>query len=133
MKALFIFLITISSFSTHAALNESQRELAKNLTLAVKHINDAGAKMLDKETRLDSAATMLNYIIYTNTLVNYTNDQLDVNTLHGRLKENVIGNLCSNTGLSPFIESNVIMVYRYLDKNGLFVTELSKDMGTCKK
>ena len=133
MKALFIFLITISSFSTHAALNESQRELAKNLTLAVKHINDAGAKMLDKETRLDSAATMLNYIIYTNTLVNYTNDQLDVNTLHGRLKENVIGNLCSNTGLTPFIESNVIMVYRYLDKNGLFVTELSKDMGTCKK
>lgn len=132
MKALFIFFITISSFSTHAALNESQRELAKNLTLAVKQINDAGAKMLDEETRLDSAATMLNYIIYTNTLVNYTSDQLDVNTLNGLLKKNVIGSLCSNKGLSTFIELNVIMVYRYLDKNGLFVTELSKDMGTCK-
>lgn len=132
MKALFIFFITISSFSTHAALNESQRELAKNLTLAVKQINDAGAKMLDEETRLDSAATMLNYIIYTNTLVNYTSDQLDVSTLNGLLKKNVIGSLCSNKGLSTFIELNVIMVYRYLDKNGFFVTELSKDMGTCK-
>ncbi|MCG7530036.1 hypothetical protein MHM98_01490 [Psychrobium sp. MM17-31] len=132
MKLIITSLLLLISTSSAAALNTNQRELAKNLHLAVNQINSAGPKMLDDETRLDSAATMSNYIIYNNTLVNYTVEQLDTQLLDKTLTENVIDKLCANAGLTAFSDLGVVMVYRYIDKNNVFVTELSKDMASCK-
>ena len=110
---------------------ENQRKLSMELTKAVNQINQSAPKALDEETRLDGAATTANYIIYNNTLVNLTVEELDVNEVDKILYDAVIKPLCSNDGLKSFKKFGVIMVYRYLDKNGKFVAELSKDMSTC--
>jgi hypothetical protein len=90
-------------------------------------------KILDEETRLDSAATFRNFIIYNSTMVNYSADQLDVNAFNHIIEEVVIGTLCAKKGLESFIDLGVIMVYRYHGKNGQYISELFKDMATCKK
>ncbi|MDC2891119.1 hypothetical protein [Psychrosphaera algicola] len=106
--------------------------MSQELTQAVLEINAEGPKLLDTETRLDSAATFRNFIIYNNTMVNYTAAQLDVTLLNPIIQEAVINTLCANKGLESFIGLGVIMVYRYHGKNGQYITELSKDMATCK-
>ena len=120
------------SASAFASQTAQERELSSQLTQAVAMVNKGAGTMLDEETRLDSAATFSNYIIYTNTMVNYTADQLDPIEFSNILNEIVIKPLCTTKGLEGFIETGVIMVYRYLDKNGKFISELSKDMSTCE-
>ncbi|MCO4798713.1 MAG: hypothetical protein KC484_05840 [Colwelliaceae bacterium] len=124
--------ITISAAS-NASQTEAERSLSIELTKAVVEINSNAPQKLDEDTRLDSAATFRNFIIYNNTMTNYTAEQLDVKLLDPIIEENVIGNLCSNKALAGLIEGGVTMVYRYHGKNGQFITELSKDMSTCKK
>lgn len=124
-----ILLISASAFASQTA---QERELSIQLTQAVAMVNKNAGTMLDEETRLDSAATFSNYIIYTNTMVNYTADQLDPIAFLDILSEIVIKPLCTTKGLEGFIETGVIMVYRYLDKSGNFISELTKDMSTCK-
>lgn len=131
MKVLISALLIIISSNAMASMTDSQRKLAKELTLSVKQINATLPKLLDEETRLDSAATTSNVIIYTNTLVNYSVSQLNVATLDPLLLDSVIKPLCNNEGLKVFIDLGVVMVYRYLDKYGVFVTELSKNMSEC--
>ena len=118
--------------AVQASQTEHQRMLSTELTKAVAQINADTPKMLDEETRLDSAATFSNYIIYNNTMVNYTADQFDAATFDGAINDVVIAPLCTKPGLEGFIELGVIMVYRYHGNDGNYISELSKDMATCK-
>lgn len=124
--------LTFSLFS-NASQTEIERALSIELTKAIIEINASAPQKLDDDTRLDSAATFRDFIIYNNTMTNYTVEQLDVKIIDSIIEENVINNLCSNKALSGLIESGVTMAYRYHGKNGQFITELSKDMSTCKK
>jgi len=131
-KIALFAVIFLSSFVS-SAQTDAERSLSVELTKAVLEINGSAPKKLDEETRLDSAATFSSYIIYNNTLTNYTAEQLDIKLFDPIIEETVIGKLCSNTALVGLIEGGVTMVYRYHGKNGQFITELSKDMSTCKK
>jgi hypothetical protein len=122
-----------TSFLCHAEQTLLERSLSQELTKAVAKINAKGAQIIDEETRLDYAATFKNFIIYNNTMINYTADQLDVKAFEPIIEKVLIGTLCANKALESFINLGVIMVYRFHGKNGLYITELSKDMSTCKK
>jgi predicted glycosyltransferase len=126
-------LILTTSFFCNAEQTELERTLSQKLTNAVIQINSNVPQVLDEETRLDSAATFRNFIIYNSTMVNYSADQLDVNAFNPIIEEVVIGTLCAKKGLESFIDLGVIMVYRYHGKNGQYISELFKDMATCKK
>lgn len=131
-KGVFIItLATILAANANANQTEKQRALSIELTKSVIEINANVPRTLDAETRLDSAATFAHFIIYNNTMINYTADQLDVKLLDPIIKETVIDNLCKNKGLAGLIAGGVTMVYRYHGKKGQFITELSKDMSTC--
>jgi hypothetical protein len=133
LKKIVLFgVLSISSISS-SAQTDVERALSIELSKAVIEINGSTPQKLDEETRLDSAATFSKYIIYNNTLTNYTAEQLDVKLFDPIIEETVIGSLCSNKELVGLIEGGVTMVYRYHGKNGQFITELSKDMSTCKK
>ncbi|MBU2883971.1 hypothetical protein KO525_13390 [Psychrosphaera sp. B3R10] len=132
LKNMLLLMAFTTSFVSSAAQTPQERSLSQELTQAVMEINAEGPKLLDTETRLDSAATFRNFIIYNNTMVNYTAAQLDVTLLNPIIQEAVINTLCANKGLESFIGLGVIMVYRYHGKNGQYITELSKDMATCK-
>ena len=132
-RKILSFMALVVSPMCIADQSDVERALSIELTKAVMEINSNAPQKLDEETRLDSAATFRNYIIYNNTMINYTAGQLDVSLFNPIIKETVIDPLCGNKQLSGFIDLSVIMVYRYHGKDGLFITELSKDMGTCKK
>lgn len=125
-------LVLTLSFFCDAQQSEFERKLSTVLTNAVREINANAPQVLDEETRLDSAATFRNFIIYNNTMVNYAAEQLDVNAFDPIIQELVISPLCANKGLESFIDLGVVMVYRYHGKNGQYITEVSKDMATCK-
>lgn len=133
LKKIALFGVLSTSSFASSAQTDDERALSIELTKAVIEINGSSPQKLDEETRLDSAATFGKYIIYNNTMTNYTAEQLDVKLFDPIIEETVIGSLCSNKGLVGLIEGGVTMVYRYHGKNGQFITELSKDMSTCKK
>lgn len=108
-----------------------QRSLSVELTKTAAMLNKNGPVMLDEETRLDSVTTFSSYIIYNNTMINYSVEQLDISQFTTLLQDIVIKPLCSNKDLKAFKEYGVTMVYRYLDKSGNFISELSKDMSSC--
>ena len=126
-------LLTTLLFSANGFATQTvdQRSLSVELTKTAAMLNKNGPVMLDEETRLDSVATFKNYIIYNNTMVNYSVEQLDPNQFTTLLQDIVIKPLCSNKDLKAFQDYGVTMVYRYLDKSGNFISELSKDMSTC--
>ncbi|TLX46787.1 hypothetical protein C1E24_12340 [Pseudoalteromonas phenolica] len=126
-------LLTTLLFSANgfAIQTVDQRSLSVELTKTAAMLNKNGPVMLDEETRLDSVATFKNYIIYNNTMVNYSVEQLDPNQFTTLLQDIVIKPLCSNKDLKAFKDYGVTMVYRYVDKSGNFISELSKDMSTC--
>ena len=133
LSKIILPLILTTSFLCNAEQTKIERSLSQELTKAVIQINSKGPQVLDEETRLDSAATFRNFIIYNNTMVNYTAEQIDVKAFDPIIEEVVIGSLCTNKGLASFIDLGVVMVYRYHGKNGQYISELSKDMSTCKK
>jgi hypothetical protein len=122
----------LSPLFCYATQTDFERALSIELTKATLEINAQSPQLLDEETRLDSAATFKNYVIYNNTMVNYTAEQLDVKIFDPLIEEAVIGPLCANKGLASFVELGVVMVYRYHGKDGQFITELAKDMSSCK-
>lgn len=122
----------IIPLACHATQTDDERSLSVLLTQAVMDINLTGPQMLDEETRFDSVSTFKNYIIYNNTMMNYTAEQLDVSLFDPIIEEAVIDPLCANKALSSFIDLGVVMVYRYHGKDGQYVSELSKDMSSCK-
>ncbi|TMO56453.1 hypothetical protein [Pseudoalteromonas phenolica] len=126
-------LLTTLLFSANGFATQTvdQRSLSVELTKTAAMLNKNGPVMLDEETRLDSVATFKNYIIYNNTMVNYSVEQLDPNQFTMLLQDIVIKPLCSNKDLKAFQDYGVTMVYRYVDKSGNFISELSKDMSTC--
>jgi hypothetical protein len=114
-----------------ASSNMSQQDLSVVLSQAVASVNAQTPMSLDDDTRLDSAATARNLLIYNNTMINYEADELDAKIFSENVQTLVIEPLCTNPDLAIFKELKVTMVYRYLGKNGAFIAELSKDMGTC--
>tara|TARA_R110000868_G_scaffold88008_2_gene245574 strand:- start:1835 stop:2242 length:408 start_codon:yes stop_codon:yes gene_type:complete len=133
LKKLLLCASLLSPFMSHGAQTESERALSILLSNAVTEINVKGPQILDEETRLDSAATFKNVIIYNNTMLNYAAAQLDVNQFNAIIEEVVLGTLCANKGLQSFIDLGVVMVYRYQGNDGQYITELSKDMASCKQ
>lgn len=127
-------LLTTLLFSANGFATQTvdQRSLSVELTKTAAMLNKNGPVMLDEETRLDSVATYKDYIIYNNTMVNYSVEQLDPNQFTTLLQDIVIKPLCSNKDLKAFQDYGVTMVYRYVDKSGNFISELSKDMSTCQ-
>lgn len=131
LYARIVLFTVLSSHSAFASSDISQQDLSVVLSQAVASVNAQTPMSLDEDTRLDSAATARNLLIYNNTMINYEAKELDAAVFNKNLQSIVIEPLCDNPDIAIFKELKVIMVYRYLGKNGEFITELSKDMGTC--
>ena len=125
--------VLVGTSTAQAGQTDEQRSLSVDLTAAAKLVNSTAPQMLDEETRLDSVATFSNYIIYNNTMVNYSASDFEVAEFERQIQTIVIDNLCGNAALAEFIQRGVVMVYRYHGKEGNYIAELAKDMSTCKK
>jgi hypothetical protein len=132
-KLLSGILLFAFSVGTMAGQTASERELSKALSEAVAAITTGLPIAVDEGTRLDSVSTVRNFMVYNNTLVKYAADEIDADSLDEILGSTFLKLLCNNQDLQKFVDEGVIMVYRYFGNDGVFVTEISKDMSTCSK
>ena len=132
-KLLLLTSVIAMPFVCAAGQTAKERELSKVLSDAVASMKVSLPMTLDEDTRLDSVSTVRNFMVYNNTMVKYDSVQIDAATFDTLLEDAVLKPLCSNKELQGFIDAEVIMVYRYFGKDGKFITEISKDMSTCKK
>ena len=126
--ATFLLLVT---FTAQAIQGTSQTELSTLLTEAVAGVNAQTPMNLDEETRLDYASTARDLMIYNNTMINYRAADIDAAAFTKNIEEMVVAPLCENPGLAIFKQLKVTLIYRYLGKDGKFITEVSKDMSNC--
>lgn len=131
LSALLSAFICLPFSSSANTLNDSEA-LSAGLTDLVYELNKRTPLRVDADTRLDSVATFSNYMIYNNTMTDLSADDVNAALVAQYFDENMIQHLCSLDTFQPFIELELVMVYRYTDKHGKFITELSKDLSGCK-
>lgn len=105
--------------------------LEASLTELVLELNKQTPIKVDADTRLDSVSTFSKYMIYNNTLTELESTDVDASLVAQYFNENIISQLCFTETFRPFIDLKLVMVYRYLDKHGKLITELSKDLSGC--
>lgn len=133
MKRIFYGLLAASSFGVAAAQTAAEKEMSSLLTEVVAGVTAKLPLMIDDDTELSSVATTRNLMIYTNTVIKFKGEQINTEKLNELLDNTVLAKLCDQKELKAFIDLGVVMVYRYLGNDGVFVTEVSKDMTTCRK
>jgi hypothetical protein len=131
MKYLSILLLAGILSPAFAGQSDAERQLSATLSEMVTALDAMVPMELDSDTRLDSAATFRNFMIYNNTLTGFSSTELDAFKVEGILELNVLENLCSNKDLKVFSDLGVVLVYRYYGNDGVFITEISKDMTSC--
>jgi hypothetical protein len=142
-SALIIFVVGILGSNNAQAIEPADKTnmstevaykdliLEASLTELVLELNKQTPIKVDADTRLDSVSTFSKYMIYNNTLTEIESTDVDASLVAQHFNENIISQLCFTETFRPFIDLKLVMVYRYLDKNGKLITELSKDLSGC--
>ncbi len=109
----------------------SGQELSKHpLFRAADQFNSSCPRMVDRDTRLDSAVFIpANIFRYDYTLVNYSAGQVDGEALAGYLRPRIIANVSRNPEMKVQRDQRVTMVFYYRDRSGDFITEISLEPG----
>ncbi len=119
------------TFFHDIAPTASGQEFSKNpLVAAAIEFNASCPRMVDQDTRLDSAVFIpLDTFRYNYTLVNYTSEQVNGEALAGYLRPRIIANVSRNAEMKTQRDQRVIMVFMYRDRKGDFVTEIQLTPG----
>ena len=98
----------------------------KNLASEASLLNGRCPEMVDPETRLDSVLlTPEGKLAYYYTMTERTSATVNPQAFNAYLIPLIIKNVRYNSSLKMFRDSSVSMVFNYLDREGVFVTELT--------
>lgn len=98
----------------------------KVLMKTASELNKACPLMVDAETRLDNAAAMPNNTFqYNYSLMTLVKDSMDISGFEAFLIPQITNNIKTNPDMELFRVNQVTMNYKYVDKNGVFVTKIS--------
>jgi len=116
---LFIVVFAIAFFGTKyvmSALKSENSELKK----AVAELNKDCPKVIDSETRLDSASTFDNTFEYHFTLINFSkvDPKLNIESVKKEIQYSAQKNYDTNPAMAGFREKDVLLKYSYKDKAG---------------
>lgn len=111
---------------------KNESELNSVLMQAASQLNKNLPVMVDAETRLDAALGMNKQFRYNYTLVNYTAEELDPNTIIEALEEKLINNVCTTKEMEIFVSNGVDVTYAYYGKNGKQITTITVQPLQCK-
>lgn len=89
-----------------------------DLKAGIKPTNVGLPRMVDEETRLDRIEAGAGEVVYFYTLINYSYDQLNWNTVKESVFKASKINYCEGAQMAAFRDNNVDMLYMYYDKNG---------------
>ncbi|SFW17217.1 hypothetical protein SAMN02927921_00323 [Sinomicrobium oceani] len=92
----------------------------------VKEMNKQTPMRVDEMTRLDSvAASGSSGIVYYYTLPDTEISEINADTINKYVRPVILENVKNNPGLEPLRKKKVTMDYRYYDKKGEFIEEVS--------
>ena len=103
-----------------------KKDLESELKSTALELNKQTPMQIDQFTRLDSASTKgkTNFIYYY-TLIDIEKAEVNLDTVNKYIRPNIIENVKNSPELKTFRDNNIIMDYKYYDKNGDFATEIS--------
>jgi hypothetical protein len=116
--ALFLSLLLLVSCKDKVPAEDS-------LVMAAIAFNATCPRMVDQDTRLDSAFFIPDTVFqYDYTLVNYDRESIDAESLARYLKPRIINNVSQNPEMKPQRDLRITMVFFYRDRKGAFITQL---------
>ncbi len=114
------------ALSYYGVQNLFKKDIESELKNAALELNKQVPIQLDQFTRLDSASTIgkTNFIYYY-TLLESEKFEVNLDTLNKYLRPTIIDNVRNSSELKIYRTNNITMDYKYYDKYGIFVTEIS--------
>lgn len=102
------------------------KDLESELQSAALELNKQTPIQIDEYMILDSASTegKTNFI-YHYTLFDHDKSEVNLDTVNKYIRPGVIETVRNSPELKEFKDNDIIMDYRYYDRNGIFVTEIS--------
>ena len=103
-----------------------KKDLESELKKIAVEINKKTPIQIDQYSRFDSASSKgkTNFIYYY-TLFDLKKSEVNLDTVNKYIRPNIIENVKNSPDLKIYRDNNITMDYRYYDKNGVFVTEIS--------
>ena len=111
-----------------------KKDLESELKNAALELNKQTPLEIDQYSRLDSASAKgkTNFIYYY-TLIELEKSEVNLDTVNKYMRPNIIENVKNSPDLKIYRDNNITMDYKYYDKNGNFVTEISVSPELYKK
>ncbi|CAM1334652.1 hypothetical protein [Tenacibaculum aestuariivivum] len=108
----------------------TQKLFKKNLELDLKSValelNKQTPMKIDQFSILDSASAIgKTNLIYYYTLSEVKKTEVNIDTVNKYIRPNIIENVKNSTDLKIYRDNNITLDYKYYDKNGEFITEIS--------
>ena len=101
-------------------------DLESELREVALELNKQSPMEIDQYVRLDSAASKgETNLVYYYTLFDMERSEVNLDTVNKYLRPGIIDNVKINPDLKVFRDNNITLDYRYFDKEGEFVTEIS--------
>lgn len=102
--------------------NDIESELKK---VAVE-LNKKTPMEVDEYSRLDSVSTIgKTNFIYNYTLFGLNKAEVNLDTVNKYIRPSLIENIKNNPDLKIYRDNKITIDYKYYDRNGVFVTEIS--------
>jgi hypothetical protein len=99
--------------------------IPKDLASSARILNDRCPEMIDPESRLDSVVLFEEGLYFYYTLPNKEKDEIPSGPFTAYLMPGIVDNIQTNPSMEMFRDSSVVMLFRYLDRNGEQITEFS--------
>lgn len=111
-----------------------KKDLGSEMKSAAMELNKQTPMQVDQFSRLDSASTKgKTDFFYHYTLFDLEKSEVNLDTVNKYIRPDLIENIKNNRDLKVYRDNNITMNYRYYDKNGIFVTEISVTPDLYKK
>jgi len=103
-----------------------KKDLESELKNAALELNKQTPMQIDEYSRLDSASTKgKTNFIYHYTLFHLKKSEVNLDTVNKYLRPSIVENIKNSPKLKVYRDNKITMDYKYYDKNGVFVTEIS--------
>lgn len=117
----------------HSNMNSEDSVLVDKQLLAISsQTNENLPIMIDRDTRLDSTSVIEDSFVYNYTIINYSSEDINSKELSSNIQPQLFNRVCTNSSMKVFRDLKVKIVYKYHDKTGNYVTDISVDTKKCK-
>lgn len=111
--------------------DSKQQSLQSILEETTVKMNENLPRTTNQGTRIDSVSTAEMTIIYNNTLVDSTLNNMGSEQFEKEIKPNLIRFICTSDQLDVFIDNGITVEYNYFDKSGKKFTEIKVSQVLC--